>query len=269
MRRPYYLGLTVAAVAIPACGTWALQGCSRTGPCAATSSQPKLLVHMALTALLLFGGATLLAWFLRFVWIAASSARHLQGLSRQDLPVQLKEAVEQVGASAVRCLAANLPMAFCAGVLRPTIFVTSGLVDHLRDDELKAVLVHEDYHCRRRDPLRYALRHAAAEAFFYLPLLSWWDGYQRENAELRADLSALHSTGRRPLAGALWAVAGSSAPDGVAAFQGAAELRAAQVLGDPIPPRQPSIGTWLASAVGVLAMLGLTFCLSQTLFFLS
>jgi hypothetical protein len=135
----------------------------------------------------------------------------------------------------------------------------------LRADELDAVLLHEESHRRRRDPLRQAVRQSAADVCFYVPLLRWWARYQHENAELHADRAALETVGRRPLAGALLAVGAASMPWGSAAFHGTAELRVAQVLDDPLPRRGPSFSLWFVSAAGVVSSLGLTWCLSQVL----
>ncbi len=46
------------------------------------------------------------------------------------------------------------PFSFCYWFLRPRICLSTGLVERLDPDELRAVLYHERYHLRQRDPLR-------------------------------------------------------------------------------------------------------------------
>jgi Zn-dependent protease with chaperone function len=46
------------------------------------------------------------------------------------------------------------PLAFTTGCLRPAVFIAPALVHSLETDELRAVLVHELVHVRRRDNLR-------------------------------------------------------------------------------------------------------------------
>jgi hypothetical protein len=82
----------------------------------------------------------------------------------------------------------NLPAtrAFCLGFWRPRIWLTAGLTNLLTDDELAAVLAHEAYHCRRRDPLRLLISRAVKSAFFFLPLV----GNLAKLAELQQEIAA-------------------------------------------------------------------------------
>jgi len=94
------------------------------------------------------------------------------------------------------------------------------------------------------------------------PILGWFAGHQRENAELAADRAAIEGVGRPPLARALLSLTPSNDPDLLAAFTGSAELRAAQVLGDPLPSRRPNRTLWLASTAGVISMSAVVGCLA-------
>ncbi|MCB0247340.1 MAG: M56 family metallopeptidase [Anaerolineae bacterium] len=59
---------------------------------------------------------------------------------------------------------------FTQGLLRPQVWLSTGLVDLLDEPELRAVLVHERHHIRQHDPLRVLLSRSLAEALFFLPL---------------------------------------------------------------------------------------------------
>ena len=63
------------------------------------------------------------------------------------------------------------PHAFCAGLLNPRVYVTSGALAILDEPALKAVLAHERHHARRRDPLRLATSRVLSRAMFFLPAL--------------------------------------------------------------------------------------------------
>lgn len=103
------------------------------------------------------------------------------------------------------------PFAFAAGFLQPRIIVSSALTALLDADELRAVLRHESWHARRRDPLRHLLARATGRALFFIPLVSdLWRRYQVES-ELAADASAVSSQGRGPLARALLKVVDAAA----------------------------------------------------------
>jgi hypothetical protein len=83
------------------------------------------------------------------------------------------------------------PLAFCAGLLRPRVYVSTGALALLDDTALDAVLAHERHHARRRDPLRLAAGRVLARALFFMPGLGELSARQQSLAELSADESAL------------------------------------------------------------------------------
>lgn len=96
------------------------------------------------------------------------------------------------------------PLAFCAGFLRPRIYVSRGAIELLDGEELRAVVAHEGHHCRRRDPLRILTGRALAAALFFLPVLRSSSERLPVLGELAADEAAVrHVGGRGPLASAL------------------------------------------------------------------
>lgn len=204
------------------------------------------------------------------VWLTLLTGRLLRagfllrGLPRsRHLPPELVAAMSRTGIREVRCLAAEAPTAFCAGSLRPRILVSEGLVSRLGPDELDAVLLHEREHVRTFEPLIRAAHEAAAEVFFYMPLVRWWSRRRLEDSELRADRVALERLGPRPVAAALWALGRSTAMRGAAAFGGVAELRVAQVLGDPLPARTPGLPLVAISGMGTYLAFQVASCLVQ------
>ncbi|HEY4278009.1 MAG TPA: M56 family metallopeptidase [Conexibacter sp.] len=103
------------------------------------------------------------------------------------------------------------PAAFCAGLLRPRVYVTTGAASRLGDGELRALLAHERHHARRRDPLRSLVRELLVESLFFLPVLRPLTARRATVDELRADAAAVAACGGdvRPVAGALLAFGGS------------------------------------------------------------
>jgi beta-lactamase regulating signal transducer with metallopeptidase domain len=147
------------------------------------------------------------------------------------------------------------------------VYVTAGIVRSLRAEELDAVLWHEDRHAVRRDPLRRALMQAGEEVLFYMPLVRWWSGQQRERAELAADKTAITRVGRAPVAAALMAAAAAQTSPAVG-FDGAAQARVAQLLGDELPRRSPSPEMWVTSLSGLTLVVVLVMCVGQTMEYL-
>jgi Zn-dependent protease with chaperone function len=107
----------------------------------------------------------------------------------------------------VMVIADSVPQAFCAGFLRPRIYVSQGALDLLEPDELAAVLLHEQHHRRARDPLRIACAGILSQALFFLPALRPLGERYSELAEQRADDAAVAAAGgeRQALASALLA----------------------------------------------------------------
>lgn len=104
----------------------------------------------------------------------------------------------------VRLCAYDRPLALVCGVWRPTLLVSTWMLEHLDPRELEAVLAHEVGHLLRRDYLLTWLATVLRDAFCYLPT-SWiaFRHFQREK-ELACDDLAVALTNRPlALAGAL------------------------------------------------------------------
>ena len=94
----------------------------------------------------------------------------------------------------------DAPEAFCYGLVRPRICLTSGLIAALTPEEVEAVLRHERHHLRQYDPLRTVFWTVLSGAF-------WWLEDRAEHAhllrELAADRAVIVEQGRTSLASAL------------------------------------------------------------------
>jgi bla regulator protein blaR1 len=142
------------------------------------------------------------------------------------------------------------PHAFCAGYLRPRIYVSAGALAVLSDDELAAVLVHEGHHRTLRDPLRLAFSRILSQALFFLPVLPALRDRYSDLAEERADGAAVRAAGdSAPLASALLAF-DAAAPRGAS---GISPRRVDSLLGRPTGWQLPS--SLVALALATLSVL--------------
>jgi len=163
-----------------------------------------LLVHLLLEWPLVAASALLaLAVLLRG---AAALRRDLRA-RRAIAPALAAARAERLAGFQVRIVGDDRPLAFCAGLLRPRVHLSSGLVAALGAAELRALLEHEAAHARRRDPLRRLTRELLAASLFFLPVLRQLAARRAALAELRADAAAVAACGgdAAPLARALLA----------------------------------------------------------------
>ena len=200
------------------------------------------------------------AWLVRLGYFLIRAALRTRRLRRVERPpARLADALARTGLRRVRCVSSTAPVAFCTGALRPTIMVSDGLTERLDDNELDAVLLHEEQHARDREPLIRAACEAAAGMLFFVPIAQWWARRRTEEAELRADRAAVRQVGRQPVAAALCTL--DAAVPSEAAFAGVAMLRVAQLLGDPLPVQRPAAWLIPASLIGLPFAIVLFGCL--------
>lgn len=111
---------------------------------------------------------------------------------------------------------------FCYGLFFPKICLSLRLVNSLTRGELKAVLIHESYHLKNRDPLKILLSKVAVSTFFFAPTLKDFHNYFTLSKELSADQLVIKSKYLKDLKSALSKVLNNLTPNinGVAAFTG-------------------------------------------------
>lgn len=235
-------------------------------PDAATQWLP-LLSRTVFLGILAIGGSSLG----RRLWQTHRFMSQLNAAATDLHPARLDALCVESGLArpCVMTLATPAPLAFCVGLFRPRICLSIGLLDTLSDRELKAVLLHEAYHCRRYDPLRTLLADVLAAAFFFLPAVAEWRDMFVTSTELAADRYAIQFAGRPSLAGAMykllanpWANRRSPAMSGISGFS-ATQSRLGQLLDDPPVPGRFSARSLLISSLALaLGCVLLQFSLS-------
>jgi hypothetical protein len=150
----------------------------------------------------------------------------------------------------VLLIADDTPQAFCAGLLRPRVYVSTGAWELLDPAALAAVMAHERHHALRRDPLRVACGRALAAGLFFVPSLRHLVERQHALAEIGADEAAVQTGGvdRSALASAMLSFADAAGPQG----GGVEPERIDSLLGERASWRFP-----LALCVGAVAALAL------------
>lgn len=96
-------------------------------------------------------------------------------------------------------LALQEPLALAAGFKKPRIYLSEGLVKKLNPDELKAVLIHEAAHLKKRHHLKLLLANFLRDLLFFLPLAHQLYRFFALHKEIEADEEAIKKT-QSPLA---------------------------------------------------------------------
>lgn len=238
--------------------------CPHRADCLRATARIGVWLAGGLKAGLALSTLSVLAWSVRLAWLLHVDALLVRSLPQcRLLPPKMQAALRSGGLQRMSCVVSELPIAFCVGALRPVVVVSDGLARCLRPVELEAVLLHEHDHARRREPLVRAATRAAADVLFYAPVVRWWSRRLATSSELRADRAAIQTLGPGPVAGALLTLANHERVGGAAAFAGTAQLRVAQVLGDPLPTQAPELSVLGITWIGVYTAFVITCCLVQ------
>jgi len=188
--------------------------------------------------------------------LAAQSALRQLRASRRFLAGLQNLRAAPVGGAGTLVFTDPSPQAFCAGLLRPRIYLSDATLELLGVDELDAVLAHEAHHARYRDPLRIFFARVLREALFFLPVLRHLAERYAALAELAADAAAVHRTrdDPQPLACALLAFHESGSP----AVVGIAPERVDHLLGRRSCWELPfALLAWAIVVVGAIVVVAL------------
>ncbi len=154
------------------------------------------------------------------------------------------------------------PIAFSIGLASPRIVLSTALLTLLEEDELEAVLLHEQSHLRHQDPARLLVTRTLGTAFFFV--------------ELAADDDVIAAQGQTlSLASAVVKLLGPNRPAAAGAFMAGADLRLLRLLGEqvrlPAVPQRLKAGSGTALALmslPVVAVYGLAETLPRLPFLL-
>lgn len=162
--------------------------------------------------------------------------------------------------------------AFTFGFRKPVIVISQGLVDHLDDDELEAVLAHEIAHIIRKDALLNWVAIFLRDIMFFAPVTYWVYNYLVDENEKASDDITLQLTDK-PLAFAaalikVWKISpksicsrlmwnGFSPNPGLVKKAGSLQTRVERVMNQDNNLRQPSVG-WVAGGI-ITSVMGVLF----------
>ncbi|MEU2334683.1 M56 family metallopeptidase [Streptomyces sp. NPDC013172] len=185
-------------------------------------------------------------------WLVRCAWRARRALNRQlDMLALVGEPAPEYGATIVDH---GIPAVYCLGGRRARVVVTSGVLDVLTEEQLRAVLEHERAHIVGRHHLLKILVDAFSRAFRGLPLARHAKEQTNLLLEMIADDRALRHHSRDALATAMCEVAAGRAPAAALGAGGSGVLiRLRRVLApQPQPHRVARLGVVVATVVAPL-----------------
>ncbi|WNG17428.1 M56 family metallopeptidase [Cystobacter fuscus] len=224
--------------------------------------------HAHLCFVHLPGSGIHLAWVLGLVFLVSyASLRVALGASDVVRAVRVLGALTRTGEPrrdlGVIVLETSRPVCLTAGLWRPRVLLSRGLLDSLGEEERAVVLAHERAHVRRRDALVASL--VRALAVVHLPRVARWLVRELEiAAEQACDEDAARAVGDRvAVASAILsveratrhAVAERLVPVAVAFGQCAVARRVESLLAEPVPTRSLR-GVALGLVAALMGVLG-------------
>lgn len=214
------------------------------------------LQHIALSSLVLVTLALASTTaFVRILWAYRRERRLLDALPLEPISDGPLAAIAADADLHLYLTPARQPDAFCFGLLRPRVVVTTGLVARLNHEEQAAVVWHEAEHAHAYEPAKCLLARIATHTFFWIPVLRALLERFLLVKEISADRRAVERTSRDALAGALYEVANTPSLAAV----GAGDFAAGRIerLFKPQAPLPPIFGrlSLLVSAVGAVAII--------------
>lgn len=154
------------------------------------------LSYVVVAATAIWAAFTL--YFVARIVIDAARARRHGGRPLGSFDSSVARRLERILASAgipseSVLLSARFVMPTVIGLIRPRIVIPEYLAGELQEEELRAILLHEETHRRRRDPLRAAVHRLGQALFFFYPLIYPVLRELQATAEYACDESVVHS----------------------------------------------------------------------------
>jgi len=83
------------------------------------------------------------------------------------------------------------PQAFCFGIRNPKIYISTGLIQLMKPNELEVILRHEKYHLEHKDTRTLLLATVIESLFPFFPVMSDFIRVYRTDREVAADKAAI------------------------------------------------------------------------------
>lgn len=128
------------------------------------------------------------------LYLCSRTYRKMSSLKDEALTAALNETYNE-GRDGIIVVTHPEPIALTMCFIRPKIVVSTGLLQLLDSGELEALLRHEIFHMKHRDPLKAFVLVVCSSVLWYVPILKWTRKQYTAAREVLADSSAIEEMG--------------------------------------------------------------------------
>lgn len=135
--------------------------------------------------------------FLKIVFILLKTFLYRRKLITQKAPKSVLKLIVKHGlAGKFKIIFDKKPLAFCLGFFHPKIYLSTGLLKLMSDQELEIIILHEKYHLMKKDNISLVIINSLKQLFFLFPILPDFLDNLLKFREIKADRYSLSLTGK-------------------------------------------------------------------------
>ncbi len=140
-----------------------------------------------------FSGYSLIR-FIMYLW---HSHQLKQEFKRYAIPTnRMLLSIEKYGVrNRTYIVQSSKTFAFCFGIIKPNIYLSSTLVKQMTKRELEAIVLHEKYHIEHRDSSIMLIANTLSFLFPFFPILNEYTRSYKIQREIAADRQAIKTMG--------------------------------------------------------------------------
>lgn len=137
----------------------------------------------------------LVVWFIyKQLYLSRRMYKKLSSMQDASITAALNEKYND-GMDGILVVSHADPIALTMRFFRPRIVLSTGLLQLLDTGELEALIRHEIFHMKHRDPLKIFIMVVCSSVLWYVPILKWCSKQYKAAREVLADSCAIEAMG--------------------------------------------------------------------------
>ncbi|VVA43553.1 conserved hypothetical protein [Candidatus Roizmanbacteria bacterium] len=145
-----------------------------------------------------FLGVILFLAVLKVITVLLKTIFYERKLIIQKIPTTVLKLIGRHGlAGKVKIILDKKPLAFCLGFFRPKIYLSTGLIKLMNNQELEAIILHEKYHLLKKDNIFLVMANFLKQLFLPFPIIADFLDSSIKRREVKADYYGVILMGKK------------------------------------------------------------------------